>query len=187
MLLRDYKRETYSYHKGVGRVFWQFRRDKLHGQVAGVKWFYKYPKFIARQLNKSNWQEFSGHSICRTGATFIADSGASLIDLKRCGQWKSDQVAQRYVEESTRNKLSTANVIESQINGDDEQSIAFEKKGIRKIKRSKRKISFSKKELDESGTSSSEESDYQSDDENPKKKRKLFDGCTFRNCTFTEN
>ena len=54
---------------------------------------------------------FTGHSICRSGATFFADTGASLLQLKRYGQWKSDRVAESYVENSVPMKMDAANRI----------------------------------------------------------------------------
>lgn len=100
-----YMDATWPLHKGTDRVFWQDRvKDDNtlvpHNQYAGKSWFYPYTKKVAEFLELPNPNTYTSHSVCRTGATLLADSGASLLELKQYGQWKSDCVAQRYVAES---------------------------------------------------------------------------------------
>ena len=38
------------------------------------------------------------HSFRRSGATALANAGASLIQLKRAGRWQSSTVAEGYIE-----------------------------------------------------------------------------------------
>ena len=160
-LFFKYKEETSKYHKNCGRIFWQFRRNKHHGQVVGCKWFYQYPKLIAKSLGLDP-KECSGHSVCRTGATFMADNGHSLLDLKRYGQWKSDSVAQKYVEESVLHKRKAAELMKSQINGDDEDE-----------------------DEDDDDDDDDDEDKQVQHKEPPRKKTRIFDGCHFTNCTFS--
>ena len=40
----------------------------------------------------------STHSFRRSGASSLANGGASIIQLKRAGRWKSDTVAEDYIE-----------------------------------------------------------------------------------------
>ena len=48
---KKYKKETELYHQNKGRVFWQMRFDKHHGQVLGRKWFSsEAPKTVAKHL-----------------------------------------------------------------------------------------------------------------------------------------
>ena len=98
-----------------GRVFWQTRRGKngvcrLHGQALGVKWFYSFTKDIALWLGLDP-KNYSGHSVSRTGSTFVGDAGVSLLQLKKYGGWKSDTVAESYYTHSLKNRLKTAALI----------------------------------------------------------------------------
>lgn len=70
-----------------------------------------YPKKCADYLGKSGIGAFSGHAFRRSSATIVADSGASMLSLKRHGRWKSDRVAQGYVDASKTAKLEVANLI----------------------------------------------------------------------------
>lgn len=56
-----------------------------------------------------------GHSFRRTSATLLADAGADLFTLKRHGGWKSNSVAEGYVDNSFGNKLKISNQITSNI------------------------------------------------------------------------
>ena len=38
------------------------------------------------------------HAFCRSGATSLANAGASLIQLKRAGRWQSSAVAEGYIK-----------------------------------------------------------------------------------------
>lgn len=64
------------------------------------------PKAIATYLNLPNPEYYTGHCFRRSSATLLADTGANLITLKRQGGWKSDRVAESYIEESIENKSS---------------------------------------------------------------------------------
>ena len=67
-----------------------------------------YPREIAEFLQLSNANSYTGHCFKRTGATLLANSGCTTLDLKRAGCWKSESVAERYVanSESTRMEVS---------------------------------------------------------------------------------
>lgn len=53
---------------------------------------------------------FTGHSFRRSSATLAANAGADITTLKRLGGWKSDKVANSYVEESLLTKRKIANI-----------------------------------------------------------------------------
>ena len=75
-LYLDYKQMTQKYHKGVGRVWWQNRNGRIHGQPHGEHFFTDtLYKEIARRLGKENWMDYSGHSMPRSCATAFANSG----------------------------------------------------------------------------------------------------------------
>ena len=63
---------------------------------------------IARRLGIPNPETYSSHCMRRTAATLLANSGISLIGLKNWGRWKSDSVAQGYVEQGIQSKTNTA-------------------------------------------------------------------------------
>ena len=125
-LFLEYKKETEFLWNNKesrygSRVFWRTRVNKygktvFHGQPLGKDWFYHYPKDIAKWLNKPNWKQYSGHSICIFGATVYADSGASILKLKKFGGWKSSTVAEEYYSNSRNNKIEAARIISRSIN-----------------------------------------------------------------------
>ena len=53
--------------------------------------------------------QYTGHSFRRSSATSAADSGISLINLKRLGGWRSDFVASGYVDDSIASAVDAAN------------------------------------------------------------------------------
>lgn len=57
-----------------------------------------------------------GHSFRRTSASLLANAGADILTLKRHGGWKSNQIAESYIEDSLTYKKKTGNLIASSIN-----------------------------------------------------------------------
>jgi hypothetical protein len=55
-------------------------------------------------LNKPNLKEYTSHCFRRTAATILAESGASLSELKIAGAWNSSTVAESYIATSLRTK-----------------------------------------------------------------------------------
>lgn len=47
------------------------------------------PKEIAKFLQLEDPESYTGHSLRRSSATVVADSGAGIDLLKRLGDWKS--------------------------------------------------------------------------------------------------
>ena len=80
-------------------------------QPLGKRWFYNYPALIAEYLGLPNPKRFTGHTICGTGATIVADSGATKLQLKKYGCWKSDRVAEHYYKRSLTGGLQNASRI----------------------------------------------------------------------------
>ena len=111
-LCLKYKKMTESKHGNKGRVFWQVRgkgaKTKIHGQPLGIHWFTQFPKRMAQALGYENSNEFSGHTIPRSAATIMADSGASLPQIKSWGGWNSNSVPFSYIENSVPMKLAAA-------------------------------------------------------------------------------
>ena len=62
------------------------------------------PSEIAAYLHLPDPQTYTGHSFRRSSATFLADSGEEITNIKRLGGWKSTTVAEGYVEDSDMKK-----------------------------------------------------------------------------------
>ena len=98
---------------GSDKVFWQRRERKKkgkklgifywHSQVCGVHWFEKYTGRVAKAIAAKNGAWYTHHSLRRTGATMMAESGATKVQLKSYGGWTSDATAEGYVEDSALN------------------------------------------------------------------------------------
>lgn len=63
---------------------------------------------IAEFLDLKTPESYTGHSLRRTGSTLLGDSGANISVLKRFGGWKSNTVAERYVQDSLASKNKIA-------------------------------------------------------------------------------
>jgi len=68
-------------------------------------------KEIASFLKLSNPERYTPHSFRRTSATIIANSEASIIQLKQHFGWQSDKVAMGYLQESTSTKEAAATAL----------------------------------------------------------------------------
>lgn len=90
------------------RLFVKYVSGKCVAQNVGHHTIGAIPSKIATFLNLCNANEYTGHCFRRTSATLLADSGADITTIKRHGSWKSDCVAEGYIEESIQNKISIA-------------------------------------------------------------------------------
>jgi len=95
-----------------GRMWktWSFRNNKYHNTPVGKSFISEVPKRVATFLKKDP-DIFTGHTWRRTSATIVANSGLSLLELKQHGRWKSDCVAQGYVENSDVAKEKAASAL----------------------------------------------------------------------------
>lgn len=98
------------------RFFLNYQNGKCTRQVIGKNKFGNMPKDIATYLNLPNPELYTGHCFRRTSATLLADSGANITTLKRHGGWRSDQVAEGYIEDSIQNKYHVTQRITEGIN-----------------------------------------------------------------------
>jgi len=57
-------------------------------------------KKIAKYLQLPDIASYRGHTLRRTGTTWLADSGASQKEVKLYGDWKNDSVPNRYIDKS---------------------------------------------------------------------------------------
>lgn len=56
-----------------------------------------------------------GHTFRRTSTTTLANAGADLLQIKRFGGWKSNTVAERYIDDSVYQKKKTETMIASSL------------------------------------------------------------------------
>lgn len=88
----------------TSRFFLSFRNNKCTKQPVGIHTFGNMCKIIAAFLKLPYSAEYTGHCFRRSSASLLADSGVDLHTIKRHGGWKSDTVAEGYVENSRENK-----------------------------------------------------------------------------------
>lgn len=90
------------------RFFFKYAKGKCINQPVGKNTFSHIPSVIAKFLDLSSPESYTGHSFRRTSATLLANTGADILKLKRHGGWKSSAIAEGYVAESIQNKLEVA-------------------------------------------------------------------------------
>lgn len=93
------------------RFFIRYQDGVCQRQVVGIHKISSVPQEIAKYLNLENVNEYTGHCLRRTSATLLVDSGGDITCLKRHGGWKSDSVAEGYIEESLKHKEDVARKI----------------------------------------------------------------------------
>lgn len=119
-------------HVKTDRFFLNFQKGKCTVQPIGKQKFYKMPFRIAEYLELEDphlytcnfeehmtcfvnrlliQQKYPGHSFRRTSATFLANTGASIEDIKRQTGHKSTNIAYKYIGESKGHKIKTGNAI----------------------------------------------------------------------------
>lgn len=86
------------------RFFVNFQLEKCTKQVIVLNKLGNMPHQIAEYSKLADPEQYTGHCFRSTSATVLADSGADLTTLKRNGGWKSNQVAEGYIEDSVENK-----------------------------------------------------------------------------------
>ncbi|XP_031332906.1 uncharacterized protein LOC116163191 [Photinus pyralis] len=93
------------------RFFLKFAKGKCHRAVMGIHFIGEICRKVASYLNLKNPKEYTGHCMRRTSATLLVDAGADITCLKRHGGWKSNCVAEGYIEDSISNKNEIAQKI----------------------------------------------------------------------------
>ena len=87
------------------RRYWLGKFTKNH---IGINVISKIPSIIAKYLNLPEPNGYTGHSFRSSSATALVEAGASQINLKRHGGWKSDSIAESYIRNSQRQKVEIA-------------------------------------------------------------------------------
>ena len=91
--------------------FINYRQGKCSTQVVGVHTFGKIPSLIAQYLQLPNANKYTGHSFRRSSASLLVETGADILMLKSHGGWKSNSVAEGYIEDSISRKKEISNRI----------------------------------------------------------------------------
>lgn len=93
------------------RFFVFYKNGKCTKQAVGINTFGSLPKNIASFLNLSSPEQYTGHCFRRSSASLLADNGADILTVKRHGGWRSNTVAEGYIEGSEGNKKRIASNI----------------------------------------------------------------------------
>lgn len=109
-------------HVKINSFFLNYQKSKCTIQRIGKNKFADIGRQIAKYLNLPNPQTYTGHCYRRSSATLYIDGGGDITGLKRHGGWKSTQVAECYIDQSMRNKTTTADTITKQINSNEASS-----------------------------------------------------------------
>lgn len=102
--------------QATNRFFLNYCLGKCTNQPIGKNKLSSMPSEIAAYQKLPNPEAYTGHTFRRTAATILADTGADLLSIKRFGGWKSDSVAEGYIEDSINNKRKRANQLTEVIN-----------------------------------------------------------------------
>lgn len=93
------------------RFFFAYSNGRASNLAVGQNLISSIPARVAEYLGLDSTHDYSGHALRRTGATLMANRGASLVQLMQQGGWSSATVAQGYAENSTVTKLNAAQMI----------------------------------------------------------------------------
>lgn len=96
----------------TGRFFRYLNDDgKPTAKPIGINSLSGYPQIVGDFLGLGG--HYTGHCFRRSAATIAADAGASDVDLKRFGRWKSSSVASGYVDRSNYSSRKMSNMVNS--------------------------------------------------------------------------
>ena len=73
--------------------------------LMGEKYYTDIPRDIAIVLNLDDPKGYRGHSFRRSAATNAAENGATTREIMKMGEWKSEAVALKYVDDSVRSMV----------------------------------------------------------------------------------
>ncbi|KAK8800630.1 hypothetical protein WA158_006948 [Blastocystis sp. Blastoise] len=98
-------------------LFFTIRKNTLIASPCEINTIATLAKKIAIFLNKPEPEGYTGHSLRKTLATTLAIQGASEMQIRAAGSWKSTGVASRYIEQSGVSRMEAM----KQVTGYDDQ------------------------------------------------------------------
>lgn len=98
-----------SFEEKSGRFFLKLKNDlKPSRSPIGQNTIASYPQKMAEFLQLPEAEKYTSHSFRHSGATILADAGATVMQLQQAGGWESSSVAQSYIEEGATSRLQIA-------------------------------------------------------------------------------
>ena len=101
-----------SKQKDTGFLYrcWSTLGGKWSSTRRGRRWFQDIPKKVAKFLKKDE-KGYTHHSLRRSMASQLHTNGATRLNIKYAGGWRSDTVVEGYVISSVGEKRRTANLV----------------------------------------------------------------------------
>ncbi|KAJ8911009.1 hypothetical protein NQ315_011274, partial [Exocentrus adspersus] len=90
---------------------WKDVKGKCTNQVIGKNTIAKIPYRIAIFLNLDDSKGYTGHSFRCTSATLLVNAGTDILTLKRHGGWRTNAVAEGYIDDCITKKCEIASQI----------------------------------------------------------------------------
>lgn len=132
--------------------FVRYQNRRCMMQVIGINTLRAVPKVVAKYLNLPDPEQYTGeflyigiicvaptlevisiiiksclgHCFRRTSTSILANAGASAAVIKRHGAWKSEAIANKYIEDSLEYKKKTGDLILSAVSGNKSKNIEIE-------------------------------------------------------------
>lgn len=91
-------------NSNTNRFFIHYTKGKCSNQPIGIHSIGQVPRYIAEYLQLPNADSYTGHCFRRTPAKLASDSGATMQMIKQLGRWRSDAIAEAYIENSLYNR-----------------------------------------------------------------------------------
>lgn len=98
------------------RFFVNYVKGKCTTQVIGKNTMTNISYRIATFLNLDNAKDYTGHSLRRTSATLLVNAGGDILTLKRHGGWRTNVVAEGYLDECISKKCEVSSQIMKGVN-----------------------------------------------------------------------
>ena len=108
--LDRYDNKLHDCNASEGRLMKSYRIHKDGGgyfmkQPMGIHLLAKIPTKIAEFLRLKNAASYTGHAFRRTAATVLAESATSTSSMKKHFNWKQENTALKYVDNTNSSKL----------------------------------------------------------------------------------
>lgn len=115
--LELYDHKLHDSNASGGRFMKTYRSTKegksyYTNQPMGIHTIRKFTLKMAEFLKLPNPQLYTGHAIRRTAANVMAEGGASTSVMKKHFNWKSDNTALKYLENTTNGKLGVSRIMQ---------------------------------------------------------------------------